>query len=122
MKNSNSIVWWELASHDAEKTADFLKKVFNWQIVYDENTGCFDFPISTGESKLTGGGVFTLKKAKLPFLTIYIQVEDIDRKTQLIEQSGGYILEAPFTISRGVRICLFNEPSGVTLAMIEKTL
>ena len=122
MKNSNSVVWWELASHDAEKTADFLKKVFNWQIVYDENTGCFDFPISTGESKLTGGGVFTLKKAKLPFLTIYIQVEDIDRKAQLIEQSGGYILEAPFTISRGVRICLFNEPSGVTLAMIEKTL
>lgn len=122
MKNSNSIVWWELASHDAEKTADFLKKVFNWQIVYDENTGCFDFPISTGESKLTGGGVFTLKKAKLPFLTIYIQVEDIDRKAQLVEQSGGYILEAPFTISRGVRICLFNEPSGVTLAMIEKTL
>ena len=122
MKNSNSIVWWELASHDAEKTADFLKKVFNWQIVYDKNTGCFDFPISTEESKLRGGGVFTLKKAKLPFLTIYIQVEDIDRKAQLIEQSGGYILEAPFTISRGVRICLFNEPSGVTLAMIEKTL
>lgn len=122
MKNSNSIVWWELASHDAEKTADFLKKVFNWQIVYDENTGCFDFPISKGQSKLSGGGVFTLKKAKLPFLTIYIQVEDIDRKAQLVEQSGGYILEAPFTISRGVRICLFNEPSGVTLAMIEKTL
>ncbi len=24
---ANPIVWWELASHDAEKTADFLKKI-----------------------------------------------------------------------------------------------
>jgi hypothetical protein len=26
---ANPIVWWELASHDAEKTADFLKKLNN---------------------------------------------------------------------------------------------
>lgn len=52
---ANPIVWWELASHDAEKTSDFLKK-----------------------SKL------------------------------------------PFEIPGGSRICLFNEPSGVTLAMLEK--
>lgn len=120
--DSNPITWWEIASHDAEKTVDFLKKVFNWKMVYDENSGCYDFPISEGHSKLSGGGVFTLRKAKLPFLTIYIQVEDIDRKAQLIEQSGGYILEAPFAISGSTRICLFNEPSGVTMAMIEKKL
>jgi len=62
------------------------------------------------------------KKAKIPFLTIYIQVEDIEWKVELIEQSGGYILEAPFIIPGGSRIYLFNEPSGVTLAMIEKIL
>lgn len=33
---ANPIVWWGLASHDAEKTADFLKKVFGWEIEYDE--------------------------------------------------------------------------------------
>jgi len=52
---ANPIVWWELASHNTEKTADFLKK------------------------------------AKLPF-----------------------------EIPSGSRVCLFNEPSGVTLAMLEK--
>ena len=41
-------------------------------------------------------------------------------KAKLIEQLGGYILEAPFEIPSGSRICLFNEPSGVTLAMLEK--
>jgi len=120
--DSNPIAWWEIASHDAEKTVAFLKKVFNWQMVYDETTGCFDFPIPKGQSKLSGGGVFTLRKAKLPFLTMYVQVEDIEKKAELIEQSGGHIVEPPFFISDGTRICLFNEPSGVTLAMIEKSL
>ena len=35
----NPIVWWELASHDAEKTADFLKKKLNYlskfQVIYE---------------------------------------------------------------------------------------
>ena len=51
----NPIIWWELASHNAEKSADFLKKV-----------------------------------------------------------------KLPFEIPSGSRICLFNEPSGVTLTMLEK--
>ena len=69
---------------------------------------------------LMGGEVFTLKKAKLPFLTLYIQVDDINEKTKLIEELGGFILEPPFEIPSGSRICLFNEPSGVTLAMLER--
>lgn len=55
LMKANPIVWWGLASHYSEKTADFLKK------------------------------------AKLPF-----------------------------KIPSGLRICLFNEPSGVTLAILEK--
>jgi len=82
---ANPIVWWELASHDAEKTSAFLKKVFGWEIEYDETTKCFDFPISEDSRNLSGGEVFTLKKAKLPFLTFYVQVEDIDEKAKLIE-------------------------------------
>jgi len=36
-----------------------------------------------------------------------------------LEEQGGYIVEPPFEIASGSKICLFNEPSGVTLAMIE---
>ena len=116
----NPIIWWEIASHDAERSAGFLKKVFGWEIKYDKENKIYDFPIPEGESRLMGGEVFTLKKAKLPFLTLYIQVDDINEKAKLIEELGGFILEPPFEISSGSRICLFNEPSGVTLAMLER--
>ena len=116
----NPIIWWEIASHDAERSAGFLKKVFGWEIKYDKENKIYDFPIPEGKSRLMGGEVFTLKKAKLPFLTLYIQVDDINEKAKLIEELGGFILEPPFEISSGSRICLFNEPSGVTLAMLER--
>jgi len=117
---NNPVVYWELASNDAGKTVKFLQNVFGWTPEYDEKTTIYEFP--AGDSRLTfsGGGVFTLRRAKLPFLTIYLQVDDIAKKAEMVERFGGFIVESPFEINPGVTICLFNEPSGVTLAMIEK--
>jgi predicted enzyme related to lactoylglutathione lyase len=117
---TNPVCYWELASHYSEKSVDFLSKVFGWEFKLDEKTGIHELP--TGQfTPDFSGGVFTLRRAKLPFLTLYIQVEDIFAKAVLIEKSGGSIVEAPFQISGGSYICLFNEPSGVTLAMVQRS-
>lgn len=116
----NPVVYWELASHDAKKTVSFLKKVFGWAPEYDEKTTIYEYPADEAQKNFSGGGVFTLRRAKLPFLTIYIRVDDIEAKAKLVEKHGGFIVQAPNAINPGVKICLFNEPSGVTLAMIER--
>ena len=118
---SNPICWWELASHDAEETVNFLKEVFEWDIRFDENLGFFTVPGDPSHSDLRGGFVFTLRKARLPFLTLYIKVGDIFAKAELVKEAGGHIVEAPFDIGSGSDICLFNEPSCVTLAMIQRS-
>ncbi len=120
--SSNPIVFWELASSDEEKSVSFFKKVFNWKLELDENLKFYTMPIPKEENEFWGGGIFTLKKAKLPFLTLYIKVDDMDLKVKEIEANGGSIAEEPSDISETTRICLFNEPSGVTFAMIQKKL
>ncbi len=35
------------------------------------------------------------------------------------EKNGSFIVDPPLILPGGPRICLFNEPSGVTLAMIQ---
>jgi uncharacterized protein len=115
--SNNPVVYWELASHDATKTVDFLKKVFDWDFEYDVRTTIHELPAEL--TPVRGGGVFTLRRAKLPFLTIYIKVDDLDAKLKLIEENGGFIVDPPLDLPGGSRICLFNEPSGVTLAMIQ---
>ena len=115
----NSIVWWELASHDADKSVEFFRKVFEWEMPFDEKLGFYEEELPEEDRKMSGGGIFTLRKAKLPFVTLYIRVDDIDEKVKQIEEAGGFIVIEPFSPSGGSRICLFNEPSGVTFAMIE---
>ena len=117
----NPIVFWELASHDAEKSVKFFEDVFEWELPMNERLG---FYTTSADSHTSGldGGIFTLKKAKLPFLTLFIQVEDIEEKARKIEECGGNIIEAPHTLDSGSSICLFNEPSGVTFAMIQPRL
>jgi predicted enzyme related to lactoylglutathione lyase len=113
------IVCWELASHDEAKSADFFRKVFDWEVPFDDKLGFYRVK-SPGTPTCSRGLIFTLRQAKLPFLTIYIGVKDIDAKRRLVVENGGFIVIEPFDIGDGERICLFNEPSGVTFAMIQE--
>jgi len=115
----NPVVFWELASNDMEKSVAFFRKVFGWEIELNERLGFYITPASTPPGEQIDGGIFTLGKARLPFVALYIQVADIDAMAKSIEENGGFIVEAPFDISSESRICLFNEPSGVTFAMIQ---
>ena len=118
----NPVVFWELASNDAEKSVEFFKTVFGWETNYDEDSGIHFIPADQTAPKFSGGGIFTLRRAKLPFVTIYIQVENIEEKMRKIEEAGGLVLDSPQTfVEGGPLICLFNDPSGVTFAMLQRT-
>jgi uncharacterized protein len=116
----NPIVWWELASHDAEKSAAFFRNVFGWALEWNPRLGFYTVAAGQAAALFEGGGIFTLRKAKLPFLALYIQVEDIEATAKAIEAAGGHLVEPPFETPTGSRICLFNEPSGATFALIEQ--
>lgn len=118
----NPVIYWEIASNDAEKSVKFMNEVFDWDFKYDEKTTIHEFLAGDGQKAFVGGGIFTLRKAKLPFLTIYILVDDIKVKAKKIEEKGGFIVIPPEQVTPGgPMICLFNEPSGVTLAMLQRT-
>jgi predicted enzyme related to lactoylglutathione lyase len=116
----NPICYWELASNNAEKSLKFFKQVFGWEFEYDKTIGIYETPTKGEPNSFVGGGIFTLKQAKLPFLTVYIKVDDLAAKMKLIEEYGGLILNKPTDLPSGSKICLFNEPSGVTFAMIQR--
>jgi predicted enzyme related to lactoylglutathione lyase len=114
----NPIVWWELASHDSEKSVQFFRFAFGWKIDFDEKAGFYK--TRQDPPTLSGGGIFTLRRARLPFVALYISVEDIHAMVKKITEHGGFIVDPPFDTGGGEWICLFNEPSGVTFAMIQE--
>ncbi len=117
----NPVVFWELATNDGPRSVEFFKTVFDWTSAPVPGAKTFFHTLDSG-AKHGGidGGVFTLVEAKLPFLTVYILVDDIMAKAELVKQAGGLVVIPPHEIQPGTWICLFNEPSGVTFAMLEK--
>jgi len=115
----NPVVFWELASHDMERSVEFFRKVFQWEITFNEKIGFYQVPPFEESNAASGGYIFTLKRAKLPFVAVYILVEDIEAMARKVEENGGYIVSPPNAITPAYKVCLFNEPSGVTFAMIE---
>lgn len=93
--------------------------MFDWQIDFDERVGFYK--IRHTPPTISGGGIFTLRRPKLPFVALYISVEDINAMAIKVQEHGGLIVDPPLEISNGEWICLFNEPSGVTFAMIQET-
>jgi predicted enzyme related to lactoylglutathione lyase len=115
------VVFWELGTHDGPRSLEFFTTVFGWESAPVDGAKTFFHTLDTGgEGSGIDGGVFTLRKARPAFVAVYILVEDIEAKARLVEEAGGMIVEPPNEISPGVWICLFNEPSGVTFAMLER--
>ena len=106
------IVFWELATQNMEKSTAFFKTVFDWEIEFDGQLGFNIIPETTSDNESIDGGIFTLKRAKLPFLALYIQVEDIYAKVELIKQQGGLIVDEPSETPGGAKICMFMNPLG----------
>lgn len=115
----NPVVFWELASHDAEKSIAFFEAIFDWDFNAPPESPLYVARTSTDQGGVNGG-IFTLSQAKLPFLTVYVLVDDIVGKAQLVAENGGLVIEEPHEIPGGQWICLFNDPSGATFAMIEQ--
>jgi predicted enzyme related to lactoylglutathione lyase len=114
----NPVAFWELASSNSDKSAEFFRRVFDWKVEFSEDLGFYQVPATEG-ANASGGYIFTLKQARLPFLTIYIVVSDIEARAEKVKEFGGEVIEPPHEMPGGYWICLFNEPSGVTFAMIQ---
>jgi hypothetical protein len=78
--------------------------------------------MTNGNFTLNGGAIFTLRRAPLPFVALYICVEDIHEKAKLIRENGGLIVDPPAELVPNEWLCLFNEPWGVTFGMIQTPL
>jgi len=103
----------EIHSNAPEKTKEFLKDVFDWkfQDMPEMNYSMFEAPSAPG------GG---LQKAEnLPAgIVNYILSEDIDGTLKKIQSSGGAVVMPKAEIP-GWAVAVFQDPTGITLALYE---
>ena len=118
MKQKHPMVWWEACTPDGKKTADYLAKIFGWEIQGGgHGSRYFFYTVDPSSNGFAGGGFMSWEGA--PMVTVYIQVDDVRAKLDEAVEAGGKVVKEPFHVPGVGTVCLFAEPGGAVLGMIK---
>ncbi|NIO37327.1 VOC family protein [Candidatus Bathyarchaeota archaeon] len=77
----------EIPITNLQRSGEFYKELFGWEIDYDWGPNYAVF--NTGEGVLTGGGLDRKDQITPGQIVIYVQVEDIHAMLKKVEKLGG---------------------------------
>ncbi|MDP8238235.1 MAG: VOC family protein [Candidatus Hatepunaea meridiana] len=113
----NPVIFFEIAGRDAKKLSDFYSRLFGWNISYDKNEAYAT--INTDADNEVNGGINECEGEVPPYVTFYIQVDDLKEHINLIEQSGGKIMVPPITLPNGGSYAMFLDPEGNVIGLMQ---
>ena len=109
------VVHFEIMGGKGHDLQDFYAGVFGWQIDADNpmNYGM----VAAAEGGI-GGGVGPADEGG-PFVSVYVQVDDLQEALDAIEAAGGTTLMPPTDIPGGPTLALFHDPAGNRMGLVQ---
>lgn len=108
----------ELASTDPERTKKFFEDVFDWEFQGIPEMSYHTYKAPSGP----GGGLMRPMENQSPGILNYLLSGDIDTDVKRIEEAGGRILQPKMEIQGVGWWTLFQEPTGITLALFQANM
>jgi len=114
----NAVGYFEINAPDAPTLWRFYEQVFGWTVTPDPDDGYGDVRtngvcLGTGEPGIDGG----IGPARDSFVTVYVQVPDLDEALARVEALGGETVQPP-TRAGQVEIALFRDPAGNRIGLV----
>ena len=113
VKQAAPVIHFEIGCKDSESTKAFYKEAFGWSINQRGPAAVID-PTEKG----IGGHITSLGHEPHNYVTVYLQVDNIDEYLERIEKLGGKKIIGPVPIPTG-RFAWFSDPEGNMLGLQE---
>ncbi len=107
MKN-HPVVHFEIGCRDGGKTREFFARLFDWNIS-GRDAG---MTIDTGDAASIGGHIVELAPEWGNYVTVYVQVEDLDTYLRKATELGGKTLVPPVNIPGQGSFAWLAAPEG----------
>lgn len=109
------VVHWEIVAGDAERQADFYRRLFNWEIG--------DGPIMQIGAGIGGpepGPAGHIRAGGHPGVMLYVQVRDLQASMALAQELGGAVIVAPFDVPGGPTVAAIVDPEGNAVGLVQQ--
>ena len=114
------VVHFEILGKDAKKLQDFYAKLFDWKI--DANNpmsyGLVE-PNEGGPLPGPGGGIAASMDGR-SYVTVYVQVVDLNETLKQAERLGGKAVMQPMDVPGGPTIAQLADPEGNLIGLIKQ--
>ena len=118
---ANPVVHWEIGGIDGEKLKEFYDQLFDWEIQHIPEMKYYVCEVGEGG---IGGGLFQVDESQgmKPFITVYVQVDDLQAALNKAESLGGKAVCQPTKISdEHGYYAMFTDPDGNLVGLWCKT-
>lgn len=114
---SNAVVWFEIAGPNPEQQREFYAKTFGWQI--DANNPMNYGMVTAGKKEgAIGGGVCAPNEGMPNYVTIYVEVKDVDKALADVQKHGGEVVVPKTAVPGMVTFALFKDPAGNVVGLV----
>ena len=111
------IVHFEINGTDLRRSEDFYRDLFGWQIqdVPAINSGMVDTGVKMG----INGGIGQLDPGEMPFVTFYVQVEDLQPYLDKAVSLGAKVIIPVTVVPDMVTFAFFSDPDGCRVGLVK---
>ena len=109
------VVHFEIGCKDKEKTIQFYKDLFDWEIETCD-TACM---VNTGSESGIAGHITALGHEPHNYVNIYVQVPSLEATVERVESLGGKTIIPPTDVPGMGRFSWISDVEGTTIGLWE---
>jgi len=119
---ANPVVHFEIIGKDGDATKQFFTDMFGWSIDSSNpmGYGLVD-PGANDQGRGIAGGISAPVAGQDGYVTIYVQVDDVEAALAKAESLGGRRLFGPEAVMDGLTIGIFAEPEGKPVGVLHQS-
>ena len=111
------VVHFEINAKDSKKLGSFYSELFEWKI--DTNNPMGYGLVDTGSEGGIGGGIGQSNSNAPAYLSLYVQVNDLQAYLDRAEKLGGRTIVPPTEIPNTVTFAMFQDPEGNMIGLLK---
>lgn len=118
------VVHFEIMGRDGQKLQSYYSELFGWKI---DTNNPMNYGMVTREENLSadgigiGGGVAGMPEGRPGYVTVYVQVPDVEASLAKAESLGGSRMMGPEMVTDNLEIGLFTDPEANVIGVMRYT-
>jgi predicted enzyme related to lactoylglutathione lyase len=110
------VVHFEIVAPDGEKLQKFYAQAFDWKVDADNphNYGM----VAAADDRSIGGGI-SAGQGDESYVTVYIEVDDLQAALDKVKDEGGDVVMEPMEIPGAVTMAQFKDPAGNLIGLVK---